>query len=214
MLRRVCRPGGSRRDRRARDRRRRPDDPRPGRFPRDRGVRGRGHRAAELRRERGAMTGLVWQPSIPPQAGRDGPGRSSVRRRRDRWWTAPLAQGTLFTICATAPVHQRDHLDMPLYGWPTWTTGACHFLAVDQARVATDVDQPRPVHPVDPARFPRHLLLLPEGLLPLLFRRSARLRGRRAEVHHGYRLENAFPFILQNVHRYFLYLAFIPLFFL
>ena len=35
-----------------------------------------------------------------------------------------------------------------------------------------------------------------------------------SRVHHGYRLENAFPFILQNVHRYFLYLAFIPLFFL
>jgi len=33
-------------------------------------------------------------------------------------------------------------------------------------------------------------------------------------IHHWYRLETAFPFILQNLHRYFLYLAFIPLFFL
>jgi len=33
-------------------------------------------------------------------------------------------------------------------------------------------------------------------------------------VHHRYRMETAFPFIIQNVHRYFLYLAFIPLFFL
>ena len=33
-------------------------------------------------------------------------------------------------------------------------------------------------------------------------------------IHSRYRLEAAFPFILQNIHRYFLYLAFIPLFFL
>jgi hypothetical protein len=33
-------------------------------------------------------------------------------------------------------------------------------------------------------------------------------------VHRRYSLEAAFPFILQNLHRYFLYLAFIPLFFL
>ena len=33
-------------------------------------------------------------------------------------------------------------------------------------------------------------------------------------IHKGYKMETAFPFILQNLHRYFLYLAFIPLFFL
>ena len=33
-------------------------------------------------------------------------------------------------------------------------------------------------------------------------------------IHRRYRLEAAFPFILQNLHRIFLYLAFIPLFFL
>jgi hypothetical protein len=33
-------------------------------------------------------------------------------------------------------------------------------------------------------------------------------------VHRGYKMETAFPFILQNFHRYFLYLAFIPLTFL
>ena len=33
-------------------------------------------------------------------------------------------------------------------------------------------------------------------------------------VHRRYRMEAAFPFILQNLHRIFLYLAFIPLFFL
>jgi hypothetical protein len=33
-------------------------------------------------------------------------------------------------------------------------------------------------------------------------------------VHKRYRMETAFPFILQNLHRLFLYLAFVPLFFL
>jgi len=33
-------------------------------------------------------------------------------------------------------------------------------------------------------------------------------------IHRRYRMETAFPFILQNLHRYFLYLAFFPLFFL
>jgi hypothetical protein len=33
-------------------------------------------------------------------------------------------------------------------------------------------------------------------------------------IHRRYAMERAFPFILQNIHRYFLYLAFIPLFFL
>lgn len=33
-------------------------------------------------------------------------------------------------------------------------------------------------------------------------------------IHRRYSMERAFPFILQNIHRYFLYLAFIPLFFL
>ena len=33
-------------------------------------------------------------------------------------------------------------------------------------------------------------------------------------IHRRYGMETAFPFILQNLHRYFLYLAFVPLFFL
>ena len=33
-------------------------------------------------------------------------------------------------------------------------------------------------------------------------------------IHRGYAMERAFPFILQNIHRWFLYLAFVPLFFL
>ena len=35
-------------------------------------------------------------------------------------------------------------------------------------------------HPVDPARLPDDLLLLPQGLLPVVLRRPAGVRGRRA----------------------------------
>ncbi len=45
------------------------------------------------------------------------------------------------------------------------------------------------------------------GLLPRLPRRSAGVRGRGAAVHRRYRMEAALPFILQNLHRFFLYLA-------
>src|SRR6185436_18803815 len=54
-------------------------------------------------------------------------------------------------------------------------------LAADRAVVAADVDQPGPADPLDPARLPGDLLLLPQGLLPVLLRRPARLRGRRAD---------------------------------
>ena len=66
-----------------------------------------------------------------------------------------------------------------------------------------------------PARLPGHLLLLPQGLLPVLLRRPARAAPWPSpSIHRRYRLEAALPFILQNLHRFFLYLAFVPLFFL
>ncbi len=64
-----------------------------------------------------------------------------------------------------------------------------------------------------PLGFRAHLLLLPEGLLPRLLPRSAGLRRRRSRA-GSYRGETTFPFILQNLHRYFLYLALLFLAFL
>src|SRR4029078_4252098 len=55
------------------------------------------------------------------------------------------------------------------------------LLAADPAELAAGLEQSRAPDPVDPARLPGHLLLLPEGLLPLLLRPSARLRGRGAD---------------------------------
>ena len=65
---------------------------------------------------------------------------------------------------------------------------------------------PGPAHPDLPAGLPAHLLLLPQGLLP---RRSGcrRRPARSPSRTSGYTGETRFPLILQNVHRYFLYVA-------
>ena len=59
--------------------------------------------------------------------------------------------------------------------------------------------------PVGAGRLSFHLLLLPRRLLQSFLGGPAVLRGRRTA--ESYRGERSFPLILQNVHRYFLYLA-------
>src|SRR5215212_4250758 len=54
-------------------------------------------------------------------------------------------------------------------------------LAPHRARLAAVVHQSRAADPVDPAWIPGDLLLLPQGLLPVLLRGSTGLRGRRAD---------------------------------
>lgn len=58
-----------------------------------------------------------------------------------------------------------------------------------------------------------HVLLLPQGLLPRLFLDPPACAVSEGGKHR-YRGETAFPFVLQNLHRYFLYVAFLFLFFL
>jgi hypothetical protein len=135
--------------------------------------------------------------------------------RRTRWWAAPLVQGLLFTICATY-LGFSGVLWQPLGGPAYEVDGYLSPL-------------------FSPLLFPAQLpWFISPGLLilwiPLGFRatcyyyRKAYYRFYFADppgcavgepkIHRRYALETAFPFILQNVHRYFLYLAFIPLFFL
>ena len=81
------------------------------------------------------------------------------------------------------PVLQRDRLDAAVRDAPYEVDGYLSplFSPLIAPGLAADLDQPGPAHPVDPARLPGHLLLLPQGLLPLLLRRPAGLRGRRAD---------------------------------
>ena len=151
-------------------------------------------------------------PLKPPGTAALGLGRTS---RRDTWWLAPGVQAVVFTVCATylgfsgilwnplgGPAYEVDGYLSPLFS---------------------------------PLLFPNVLpRIISPGLLilwiPLGFRatcyyyRKAYYRFYffdppgcavgEPTVHRRYRMENAFPFILQNLHRYFLYLAFIPLVFL
>ena len=64
----------------------------------------------------------------------------------------------------------------------------------------------RPADPLGARRVPAHLLLLPRRLLQVVLGRSARLRGGRA-ARTVTAARSRFPLILQNIHRYFLYLA-------
>jgi hypothetical protein len=135
--------------------------------------------------------------------------------RRDAWWVAPGVQATLFTICATY-LFFSGIIWTPIFGTAYEVDG---YLSPLFSPLLFADSLPWWISP--------GLLIL---WIPLGFRatcyyyRKAYYRFYFAdppgcavgepEIHRRYAMEAAFPFILQNVHRYFLYLAFIPLFFL
>jgi hypothetical protein len=157
---------------------------------------------------------MTTAPTVLKPAG-TAPSGLGVTRRRDAWWTAPTVQGVLFTVCATY-LFVSGILWTPIFGTPYDVEG---YLSPLFSPLLTPSWLPNWISP--------GLLIL---WIPLGFRatcyyyRKAYYRFYFADplgcavgepqIHHSYALETAFPFILQNIHRYFLYLAFIPLFFL
>ncbi len=151
-------------------------------------------------------------PAKPAGTAPLGLGRTA---RRDAWWIAPGVQAIVFTICATY-LGVSGILFTPLFGTPYLVDG---YLSPLFSPLIRPDWLPSWISP--------GLLIL---WIPLGFRatcyyyRKAYYRFYFADppgcavgeptVHRRYKLEAAFPFILQNVHRYFLYLAFVPLFFL
>ena len=135
--------------------------------------------------------------------------------RRDRWWLYPAVQGTLFTICA-AYLFVSGVIWTPLFN-----------TAYEVDGYLSPLFSPLILLPFLPSWFSPAILIL---WVPLGFRatcyyyRKAYYRFYFVDppgcgvaeptIHKSYAMETAFPFILQNVHRYFLYLAFIPLTFL
>ena len=135
--------------------------------------------------------------------------------RRDPWAIYPVIQGLVFTICA-------GYLTFSGIFWtPIFGTG------YEAEGYLSPLFSPLIVFPNMPTWLSPGLLIL---WIPIGFRatcyyyRKAYYRFYFADppgcavaeptVHRKYALENAFPFILQNLHRYLLYLAFIPLAFL
>ena len=112
----------------------------------------------------------------PRQPGSGAPSGSTTGGSR------PVVQATLFTICATY-LFVSGILLTPLFGTPYEVDGYLSplFSPLIAPEWPADLAQPGTLHPVGPARLPGHLLLLPQGLLPLLLRRPAGLRRRRAD---------------------------------
>jgi hypothetical protein len=137
-------------------------------------------------------------------------------KRRDSWAVYPIVQAIVFTVCA-GYLTFSGVLWGPLFG--------PQFVEADN--YLSPLFSPLIVFRDMPAWLSPGLLIL---WIPIGFRatcyyyRKAYYRFYFADppgcavgeptVHRRFALENAFPFILQNLHRYMLYLAFIPLFFL
>ena len=161
------------------------------------------------------MTGLVGSLRPPRKPAGTAPSGFGATRRRDRWWIAPTVQGFMFTVLALY-LFFSGIVWTPLFGTGYEFEG--YLSPLFSPLIRPDWL---------PAFISPGLLIL---WIPLGFRatcyyyRKAYYRFYFADppgctvgepiVHRGYAMETAFPFILQNFHRYFLYLAFIPLTFL
>jgi hypothetical protein len=161
------------------------------------------------------MTGRQATLEVPAKPRGTAPRRLFATSRRDAWALAPAVQGILFTICATY-LFFSGIIWTPVFG-----------TAYEVNGYLSPLFSPLITGPWLPSWISPGLLIL---WIPLGFRatcyyyRKAYYRFYFADppgcavgepaIHRKYALETAFPFILQNIHRYFLYLAFFPLFFL
>jgi len=149
----------------------------------------------------------------PAGTARQGFGATS---RRDSWIVYPVVQAFVFTICASyltfsgifwgpifgPQVAQADGylspLFSPLIAWkdmPTWLSPGLLILWI-------------------PIGFRATCYYYRKAYYRFYFADPPGCAVGEPRVHRRFALENALPFILQNLHRYLLYLAFIPLFFL
>lgn len=152
------------------------------------------------------MTGLVGSIRAPRKPAGTAPAGFGATRRRDRWWTAPLAQGTLFTICATylfisgiiwtpllGTAYLVDGYLSPLFSplirpdWlPTWISPGLFILWIPLGFRATCYYYRKAYY--------RSFWLAPP---------ACAVRDAKA----GYTGETRFPLFLQNFHRYAWYVA-------
>ena len=135
--------------------------------------------------------------------------------RRDLWWLQPLLTAAglgAFVVYATWAAFQGGDYHFGTYLSPFYSPelfgesphawfGPQPALVAGVAAVLAGAP-----HPLGARRLPLHLLLLPRRLLQGVLGRSAR-RARSASRARATAASAAFPLILQNVHRYFLYLA-------
>jgi hypothetical protein len=152
------------------------------------------------------------QATNPQGTARQGLGATS---RRDPWWLVPgiIATGfgafiaySLFSALVWEPLFHVPYLAdgylSPFFSplirpsWmPTWISPAVLILWV-------------------PLGFRTTCYYYRKAYYRSYFADPPACAVGEPTIHRRYAMERAFPFILQNIHRYFLYLAFVPLFFL
>jgi len=136
--------------------------------------------------------------------------------RRDRWAIYPIIQGVVFTLCASYLTFSGVVWNA-IWHTPYDVNG--YLSPLFSPDLSRNLDLP-------PWLSPGLLILwIPIGFrATCYYYRKAYYRFYFADppgcavgepkIHRRFALENALPFILQNLHRYMLYLAFIPLTFL
>lgn len=150
------------------------------------------------------MTGMSEATSTFHEA------RLGVTERRDAWWLAPLLTVTgltIFIVYSTWAAFQNAHYEHGPYLSPFYSPNIKEMFHLDL-----------------PFSFAFFILWVPAGFrVTCYYYRKAYYRSYFMDppgcavgepLNRAYRGENAFPFILQNVHRYFFYLATIVLGFL
>jgi hypothetical protein len=135
--------------------------------------------------------------------------------RRDTWAIYPVVQAIVFTVCASyltfsgviwnpigGPAYEVDGYLSPLFSplivfpnMPTWLSPGLLILWI-------------------PIGFRATCYYYRKAYYRFYFADPPGCAVGEPTIHRRFALENALPFVLQNLHRYLLYLAFIPLTFL
>ncbi len=134
--------------------------------------------------------------------------------RPDAWWVGPTATGLAFGAFVIYSVFSA-FLWYPLFGAPYHVQG--YLSPFFSPLIGEGV--------LLPSVSALLILWIPLGFrMTCYYYRKAYYRAYFADppacavgepsFHRGYAMERRFPFILQNLHRFFLYAAFVPLFFL
>ena len=136
-------------------------------------------------------------------------------QRKDAWAIYPVVQGIVFTICAGyltfsgvlwqplgGPAYEVDGYLSPLFSplivfkdMPWWLSPGLLILWI-------------------PIGFRATCYYYRKAYYRFYFADPPGCAVGEPTIHRKFALENALPFVLQNLHRYMLYLAFIPLTFL
>ena len=152
-----------------------------------------------------------WRRRTQAYAGPPGPASRRRTLRADRWWLYPLTTFVVFIGVRRL----RDDPGLPGHALLRRALPLAVLLALPR-RLRRGRLRLRPAvrlvaalggadHPDLPARLPDDLLLLPQGLLPVVLASPPACAV--AEPHTTYTGETRLPLILNNLHRYFWYAA-------